>query len=688
LDNIFGVKTIDSLTGVNLAATWDISGVNSGTYQTGNDSLTFSFIDTLNGGALNDHYKFTDNGVLSGNIDGRSGTDVLDYSACQQGVSINLATGQATKIIGGISSMENVNGSKSDDLIIGDHKDNVLSGGDGNDRLYGGIGDDILNGGSCNDQLYGGAGNDILNGGDGDDELYGEAGNDTLDGGAGNDLLYGGAGNDTLYTDKGFNTLIGGTGTNKAIVSYGSLYEVPYDDIQLWVFLMPPSPGGESGGGGGAITNPPASQFIDSSVGGTISYQGVTVEVPSNVLPGNATISIKQLTPAEMAQLIPPGLTLKLGSDIYQITTSGERQFGENHFIKITIPFDPSKVPLGQRPVMHYFDEEQGRWVDIETEIEYDQTTGTWYAVVKVNHLTNFAVFASQWKPYLRDRYLTAAAISQTGWQSSDYAVLVRGDDYADALCAAPLASKIGGPLLLTETQKLNKASQNELLRLGVKHLILVGGTGAISQAVEDELKALNFEVERIGGADRYETSVKVAERIGVKGTVFLATGQNYPDAMSASVIASKIEAPILLTTNYLPVVVADYLETHQIQQTYIVGGLGVVSMDVERAVPGGIRLAGKDRLATNLAVIEYFNVAWNWENIFVATGNVFADGLTGSVLAAKTDAPMILIGPELPAATKIHLRNNLLPSTSINGLGGEKAVPDSILEEIRAVMQ
>lgn len=42
---------------------------------------------------------------------------------------------------------------------------------------------------------------------------------------------------------------------------------------------------------------------------------------------------------------------------------------------------------------MHYYDEEQGIWIEIETETEYDENTNTWYAVTRVNHLTKFAVF-------------------------------------------------------------------------------------------------------------------------------------------------------------------------------------------------------------------------------------------------------------------------------------------------------
>ncbi|NLI94099.1 MAG: cell wall-binding repeat-containing protein [Peptococcaceae bacterium] len=69
------------------------------------------------------------------------------------------------------------------------------------------------------------------------------------------------------------------------------------------------------------------------------------------------------------------------------------------------------------------------------------------------------------------DRYKTAAAISRKGWDISDYAVLARGDDFADALCAGPLAAKYNAPILMTEPNELNTATLDEMKRLGVKHL-------------------------------------------------------------------------------------------------------------------------------------------------------------------------------------------------------------------------
>ena len=111
------------------------------------------------------------------------------------------------------------------------------------------------------------------------------------------------------------------------------------------------------------------------------------------------------------------------------------------------------------------------------------------------------------------DRYKTAVAVSQNGWTNSDYAVLARGDQFADALSAGPLAHKYGGPILLTQPNKLNSDTLKELQRLGVKHLFIAGGMGAVSQAVEDALKVNGFTtIERIYGYNRYETSVKIGK--------------------------------------------------------------------------------------------------------------------------------------------------------------------------------
>lgn len=288
------------------------------------------------------------------------------------------------------------------------------------------------------------------------------------------------------------------------------------------------------------------------------------------------------------------------------------------------------------------------------------------------------------------DRYKTAVAVSQKGWKTSDYAVLARGDNFADALCAGPLAQKYGGPILLTQPTKLNSDTLKELQRLGVKHLFIAGGVGAISQSVENSLQANGIEtIERIYGNDRYETSVKIAEKIGDSSKVVLATGSDFPDALSISGIAAKLGMPILLTSkNSLPIGVGNYLQTNTVTHTYIVGGTGVISSQVADSVPSPSRLAGSDRYETNKVIMQNFANELNFENIYVAVGSQFADALTGAVLAAKSSAPLVLTGKTLPKGTADYLQTKLKLATKVKGLGGKNAVPSSILTGLVAAKE
>jgi putative cell wall-binding protein len=285
------------------------------------------------------------------------------------------------------------------------------------------------------------------------------------------------------------------------------------------------------------------------------------------------------------------------------------------------------------------------------------------------------------------DRYQTAVAISQKGWKTADYAVLARGDNYADALCAGPLAYKYDCPILLTQPKSLNPDTLKELKRLGVKHVIIVGGTGAIAQSVEDSLKANGIsDVQRVYGDTRYDTSVKIAEELQNNSQVILATGRDFPDALSVSAVAAKLGIPILLTNpDSLPDAVGKYIADRPISKTYIIGGTSVISSGLESKVPGAVRIAGNNRYETNVAVMKNFESSLDFGNIYVAVGgggkgNEFADALTGAVLAAKSSAPLVLVGKVLPAGTADYIKTKIKLDTKVTGLGGAQAVSAGIL--------
>ena len=152
-------------------------------------------------------------GIGADTLDGGNNTDTASYANSQGSVSVNLYSmglqsgGDAQGDI--LSNIENIVGSRYDDMIVGSAVNNLLQGADGSDTLIGDLGADTLDGGNGNDQLYGGGDNDSILGGAGNDTVYGWDGNDSIMGGDANDLIMGDAGSDTIYGDAGDDVLFG-----------------------------------------------------------------------------------------------------------------------------------------------------------------------------------------------------------------------------------------------------------------------------------------------------------------------------------------------------------------------------------------------------------------------------------------------------------------------------------------------
>jgi N-acetylmuramoyl-L-alanine amidase len=161
------------------------------------------------------------------------------------------------------------------------------------------------------------------------------------------------------------------------------------------------------------------------------------------------------------------------------------------------------------------------------------------------------------------------------------------------------------------------------------------------------------------------------------KGKAIIAYGLNYPDALAISPFASKNEYPILLTNkNEIPTATKKALQEKGIQETIISGGEASVSNLVAQQLPKPTRIGGVDRYEVATNIIRQLNLSTY--NSFITTGTTFADALTGSVLAAKNNAPILLTRPTmLPDCTKALIQDKLIKQGTI--LGGPASVSDSI---------
>lgn len=284
---------------------------------------------------------------------------------------------------------------------------------------------------------------------------------------------------------------------------------------------------------------------------------------------------------------------------------------------------------------------------------------------------------------YGADRYSTNMNIVSNGWASADNVVIASGENYPDALCATPLAKAKSAPIIITDKNVLGKAQLDQLSKLKVKDAFIIGGTGVISKNVEIQLKAIGINYIRLAGSNRYETSAKIAEQLTADNGVVVASGENFPDALSVAAIAATKGMPILLSSkDKLSDSIKEYLTKKDIPVSYIIGGTGAIGINVENNLVNAKRLYGADRYSTNINVIKEFEGSLNFDNIYVASGDNFPDALSGSVLASNSIAPIILVGTILSTDTLDYLKEQNIKK--INVLGGTGAVRQSVEDTLK----
>ncbi|MFD3155919.1 cell wall-binding repeat-containing protein [Haloimpatiens sp. FM7330] len=301
---------------------------------------------------------------------------------------------------------------------------------------------------------------------------------------------------------------------------------------------------------------------------------------------------------------------------------------------------------------------------------------------------------------YGQGRVQTAIKVAEqswnNAWKDSKTAVLAPSADknLVDALAVSPLAYKLNAPILLNDAKdSINADTLKALKDQGVKKVYVATGEGVISNEAVKELKDANMEVVRLGGASRYATAKKIYDEFKANGgnaeNVALVSGTGLADALSVSSIASKEGMPILLT-NGTDTVAADLKEVAEAaKKVYAVGGTGVIS-DALVSELKATRLGGDSRFETNAEVIKAFakdgKVKFN--KVYLANGmnNHLVDALTGSVLAAQTESPVVLASDNLDASVKEALKGKVTDKTNVVAFGGEAVVSGDVIEATKNV--
>lgn len=294
------------------------------------------------------------------------------------------------------------------------------------------------------------------------------------------------------------------------------------------------------------------------------------------------------------------------------------------------------------------------------------------------------------------DRFETAVQVSEDTFpEGADTVIIATGRNFPDALAGSSLAGAYGAPVLLVGGD-VPDAVATEIDRLGASTVFILGGEEAVSGAVEDELAGMDLDVARLGGANRFETANLIAEETlsvmgeAWDGTAFVATGYDYPDALSAGALSAYAGYPIFLGgPDGVSLDTEAAMDDLGVTLALVLGGPDVIALDNAEGVKTTV-LAGADRYETAVVVAEFGSdeLGLSWTPFALATGDRFPDALTaGAAQGIKGGTllitPTAALDPAIAAAIDAHASE----IWEVDYIGGLLAISQNVRDAVDGLL-
>lgn len=292
------------------------------------------------------------------------------------------------------------------------------------------------------------------------------------------------------------------------------------------------------------------------------------------------------------------------------------------------------------------------------------------------------------------DRIETAVNISNSNFNSAHSAIIVNGWKQSDAIAASALAKNLSAPILYVNQYDIPYSTKNELERLDVKNIYVIGGDASVSDEVKNDLYSTVRpvqNVERISGSDRYETALNIAKKAAIysKGNrAFIVSGRSESDCLAVSAASAENGCLMFYSNNSGEL---DYNSRNYISNNFS----GVYVMNGDKKVNSSessyfrnrglavTNINGYDSYDLNMKLARNREFYTSFNSLYLASGNNSADGIPGSPLAARKGVPLILVNNTNNTSDIVsYIKEKNVSNIYI--FGGTNSVPTSVENEIR----
>lgn len=257
--------------------------------------------------------------------------------------------------------------------------------------------------------------------------------------------------------------------------------------------------------------------------------------------------------------------------------------------------------------------------------------------------------------------------LNKSVFEKADEAIFINEESLVDAISVTSLAYAKDAPIITTKWKNIDKKTLNYIEDLGVKKITIIGGLRAVSRTSERDLQEMGIEVERISGADRYETSLQVATELNkmndVSSIFVINSRAGLENALSIYSYAAQNNMPIIWSNDDDFKKTKSYIKKNNIEKVYAIGDSEKFTDEITKSIEGVELIKEINKSDTNTNLIKQMQKG-DIKDIYavnVTYGNRSdnTECISLGVVAAKQNIPIMISSENFTYAQEKFLDKN-----------------------------